>query len=105
MGWVKGMGRRLAECMRWAREGRTDSLNRTWVAPESARMGEGVIAHKRTGGEGSSPSESYGDSRAAKELGAAKREYVGLRGKVVWGKGEVVWSRENASRSTGGDGG
>jgi hypothetical protein len=40
-----------------------------------------------------------------KGLGEAKREYVGLRGKVMWGRGEVVWSRENASRSTGGDGG
>ncbi len=103
MGRVKGMGGRLAGCMRWARESRTDSLNQTWVAPESARMGEGVIAHKRAGGEGSSPSESYGDSRAAKALGKAKREWVGLRGKVLWGRGEVVWSRENASRSTGGD--
>ena len=105
MGRVKGMGGRLAGCMRWAREGRTDSLSKTWVAPESARMGEGVIAHRRAGGEGSSLSESYGDSRAAKGLGDAKREYVGLRGKVVWGRGEVVCSRENASRSTGGGGG
>ncbi len=102
MGRVKGMGGRLAGCMRWAREGRIDSLS---MAPESARMGEGVIAHRRAGGEGSSQSESYGDSRAAKGLGDAKREYVGLRGKVVWGRGEVVCSRENASRSTGGGGG
>ncbi len=105
MGRVKGMGERFAGCMRWAREGRTDSLNKTWVAPESARIGEGTIVHKRTGGERFSPSESYGDSRAAKGLGEAKREYVGLRGKVVLGRGEMVWSRENASRSTGGDGG
>ena len=105
MGRVKGMGGRLAGCMRWAREGRTDSRSKTWVAPESARMGEGVIAHRRAGGEGSSLSESYGDSRAAKGLGDAKRQYVGLRGKVVWGRGEVVCSRENASRSTGGGGG
>ena len=61
---MKGMGGSLAGCMRWAREGNTDSLNKTWVAPESARMGEGVIAHRRAGGEGSSLSESYGDSRA-----------------------------------------
>ena len=47
MGRVKGMGGRVAGCMRWAREGSTDSLNKTWVAPESARMGDGVIAHKR----------------------------------------------------------
>ncbi len=46
------------------------------MAPESARMGEGVIAHRRDGGEGSSPSESYGDSRAANGLGEAKREYL-----------------------------
>ncbi len=105
MGRVKGVGGRVAECMRWAREGKIDSLNKTWVAPESARMGEGVIAHRRAEGEGSSPSESYGDSRAAKGLGEVKREYVGLRGKVVWGRGEAVWSRENASRSTGGGGG
>ena len=82
MGRVKGMGGRLAGFMRWAREGRTDSRSKTWVAPESARMGEGVIAHRRAGGEGSSLSESYGDSRAAKGFGEAKREYVGLRGKV-----------------------
>jgi hypothetical protein len=86
LGRVKGMGEILAGCMRWAREGRTDSLNKTWVAPESARMGEGVIAHKRAGGEGSSLFESYGDSRAAKGLGEAKQGYVGLRGKVVWGR-------------------
>ena len=105
MGRVKGMGGRLAGCMRWAREGRTDSRSKTWVAPESARMGEGVIAHRRAGGEGSSLSESYGDSRAAKGLGDAKREYVGHRGKIVCGRGEVVWRREKASSSTGGGGG
>jgi hypothetical protein len=33
--------------MRWAREGRTDSRRRTCVAPESARMGKGVIEHNR----------------------------------------------------------
>ena len=68
-------------------------------------MGGGVIEHRRAGGERSSSSESYGDSKATKGLEEAKREYVGLRGKVVWGRGEVVWSRENASRSTGGGGG
>jgi hypothetical protein len=56
-------------------------------------MGEGVIVQRRAGGEGSSLSESYGDSRAAKGLGDAKREYEGLRGKVVWGRGVVVWRR------------
>ncbi len=93
--------------MRWAREGKIDSFNRTWVAPESATMDEGVIGHRRAGGEGSSSSESYGDSRATKTkgLGEAKRECVGLRGNVVWGRGGVVWSRLNASRSTGGGGG
>ena len=68
-------------------------------------MGEGVIVQRRAGGEGSSLSESYGDSRAAKGLGDAKREYEGLREKVVWGRGVVVWRRENASRSTDGGGG
>ena len=99
------MGGRVAGCMRWARGGKTDSRNKTWVAPESARMGEGVIEHRRARGEGSSSSESYGDSRATKGLGEAKREYVGLRGNVMWGRGEVVWSRLNASRSTGNGGG
>ena len=33
-----------------------------------------VIAHRRAGVGGSSPSESYGDSRAAKGLGEANRE-------------------------------
>jgi hypothetical protein len=36
-------------------------------------MGEGVIEHKKAGGCGSSPSESYGDSRAMKELGGETR--------------------------------
>ncbi len=72
-------------CSRWARESKTDSRNRTRVAPEPARMREGVIEHRRVGGEGFS-SESYGDSRAAKGLGEAKREYKGLRGNVVWGR-------------------
>ena len=52
MGRVKGMGGRVAGCMRWAREGGTDSRIRTWVAPESARMGEGVIEHRIAGGGG-----------------------------------------------------
>jgi hypothetical protein len=45
---VKGMGRILAERIRWAREKRTDSRKRTCVVvPESARMGEGVTEHNR----------------------------------------------------------
>ncbi len=48
------MGGRVAGCIRWAREGKTDSLNKTWEAPESARMGKGVIVYRRAGGEGSS---------------------------------------------------
>jgi hypothetical protein len=51
LGRVKGMGGRVAGCMRWAREGRIDSRNRTWVAPESARMGGGNRAQEgRRGG-------------------------------------------------------
>ena len=50
LGRVKSMGGRVAGCMELAREGKTDSLNKTWVAPESARMGEGVIVHRRAGG-------------------------------------------------------
>ncbi len=74
-GRVKGMGGRMAGCMRWERGGSADSRNRTWVALESTRMGERVIEHRRAEGEqGSSSSESYGDSRAAKGLGEAKRE-------------------------------
>ena len=38
-GSVYGMGGRVNGRMRWEREGRTDSLRRTCVAPESARMG------------------------------------------------------------------
>ena len=91
----------MAGCTRWDREGKTDSRSRTWVAPESARIGEGVIEHKRAGEGGSSPSESHGDSRAAKGLGKAKREWVLIRGKVVWGRGEVVRSKVNASRRIG----
>ena len=105
LGRVKGIGGRVAGCTRWEREGRTDSRSKTWVAPESARIGEGVIAHRRAGVGGSSPSESYGDSRAAKGLGEAKREWVFMRGKIVWGRGEVVRSWVNASRRTGEGGG
>ncbi len=39
-GWKDG---RMAGCMRWEREGRTDSCNKMWLAPESARMGEGAL--------------------------------------------------------------
>jgi hypothetical protein len=49
LGRVKGMGRSVAGRMRWEREGRTDTLKRTCVALESARMGEGVIEHNRGG--------------------------------------------------------
>ncbi len=80
---MKGMDGRLAGCMRWAREGRTDSLNKTWVAPESARMGEGVIAHKRAGGEGSSPSASSRETvrmkgRQPKEVGSRESQREGV---------------------------
>ncbi len=47
LGRVKGMGGSWAGRMRWAREERTDSRRRTWVAPESARMGDGVTEHNR----------------------------------------------------------
>jgi hypothetical protein len=47
LGKVKGMGGSWAGRMRCAREGRTDSRRRTWVAPESTRMGEGVTEHNR----------------------------------------------------------
>ncbi len=73
-GRVKGMGGRVARCTRWESKGKTDSSNKTWAAPESTRMGEGVIEHRRAGGVGSSPSESYGDSRAAKGLEKTKRD-------------------------------
>jgi hypothetical protein len=49
LGRGKGMGGRVAGRMRWEREGRTDSLKRSCVAPELARMGEGVIEHNRGG--------------------------------------------------------
>ena len=53
MGRVKGIGGRVAGCKRWERESKTDSRNKMWVAPESARIGEGVIAHKKAGEGGS----------------------------------------------------
>ncbi len=49
LGRVKGMDCSVAECVRCERERRTDSRRRTCVAPESARMGEGMIEHKRAG--------------------------------------------------------
>ena len=71
-GRVNGMGGRANGRMRWEREGRTDSRRRTCVAPESARMGDGVIEHRRAGGVGyplnSSSSESS-DSNVANGLG------------------------------------
>ena len=48
-GRVKGMGGRVAGCTRWEKERKTDSCSKTWVAPESARIGEGIIAHRREG--------------------------------------------------------
>jgi hypothetical protein len=51
MAWV-------AVGMRLEREGGTDSLRSTCIAPESARMGEGVIEHNRGGLEESSSSDS-----------------------------------------------
>ena len=48
-GRVNGIGGRVAGCTNWESEGRTDSRSKTWVAPESARIGEGVIAHRRAG--------------------------------------------------------
>ncbi len=47
MGRVNGMGCRVAGCMRWERDGRTDSRRRTCVAPESPRIGDGTMKHKR----------------------------------------------------------
>ena len=71
-GSVNGMGGRVNGRMRWEREGRTDSRRRTCVAPESARMGDGVIEHRRAGGVeyslNSSSSESS-DSNVANGLG------------------------------------
>jgi hypothetical protein len=49
LGRMKGMGGSVAGRMRWEREGRADSLNRTCVAPESAKMVEGVMKHNRGG--------------------------------------------------------
>ena len=60
MAWV-------AVGMRLEREGGTDSLRSTCIAPESARMGEGVIERNRGGLEESSSSDSS-DSKAAKGL-------------------------------------
>ncbi len=47
IGKGEGHGWELGGRMRCAREGRTDSRRSTWVAPESARMGEGVTEHNR----------------------------------------------------------
>jgi hypothetical protein len=69
------------------------------VTPESARMGEGVMEHKRAGMEESSSSSSSSessDSNALKGLGWEKRDVgvggiiVGRSGNVVWGRGEVA---------------
>ncbi len=62
---------------------------------ESARMGEGVMEHKRAGVEESSSSSSSSessDSNASKELGWEKRE-VGVGGTIVGNSENVVWGR------------
>ncbi len=62
LGRVNGMGGRVKGRMRWEREGRTESRRRTCVAPESARMGEGAIEHRRAGGVESSSDSSSSES-------------------------------------------
>ncbi len=55
------------------------------MAPESARMGEGVMEHRGAGVEGSSSASSSSkssDSNASKGLGWKKRE-VGVGGTIV----------------------
>ncbi len=47
MGRVKGMGGSVVGFVRCEREGRTDFQRRTYVAPESAMMGEVVMEHNR----------------------------------------------------------
>jgi hypothetical protein len=77
--------------MRWEREGRTDSRRRTCVAPELARMGEGMIEHWRAGEVESSSnlsSPESSDSNASNGLGWNKRD-GGLGGMTVWGRGNV----------------
>ncbi len=73
------MGCRVAGCMRWDRDGRTDSRRRTNVAPESARIGDGMMEHKRAGvgrlSSDSSLSESS-DSNASNGLGWEKPEVI-----------------------------
>jgi hypothetical protein len=99
LGRVKGMGGSVAGRTRWEREESTDSRRRTCVAPELARMREGVMEHKSAGVEESSfdsSSSESSDSNASKGLGWEKREIgvggtiVGRRGNVVWGSGEVA---------------
>ncbi len=65
------------------------------MAPESARMGERVMEHKRAGVEESSSSSSSSElsySNALKGSGWEKRE-VGVRGTIVGMSGNVVWRR------------
>ncbi len=74
MAWV---GMYVNGCIRWEREERTDSRRRTCVAPESDRMGEGVMEHRRAGGMESSSdlsSSKSSDSNVANGLGWEKRE-------------------------------
>jgi hypothetical protein len=85
------MGCRVAGCMRWHRDGRTDSRRRTCVAPESTRIGDGMMEHKRAGmgrlSSDSSSSESS-DSNASNGLGWKKWE-VRVGGTTVWTRGNV----------------
>ncbi len=93
---VKGMGGSVAGRMRWVREGSTDSRRKTCVAPESTRMEEGVMEHKRAGVEeslSSSSSSELSNSNASKGLGWKKRE-VGVGG-------TIDYSREEQKRSMG----
>jgi hypothetical protein len=61
-GRVNGMGGSVNGRIRWEKEGRTDSRGRTCVAPESARMGDGVIEHRRAWGVESSSNSSSSES-------------------------------------------
>ncbi len=91
------MGGSVAGRMRWEREGSTDS-RRTCVAPKSARMGEGVMEHKRVGVEeasSASSSSELSDSNALKGLSRVGK---------MRGRGERNYSREEHTSSIGKEG-
>ncbi len=94
LGRVKDMGGSVAGRMRREREGRTDSLKRTCVAPESAMTGEGVIEHNREGEKSL--------HRRNRQISKRRRGRGGRNERLVWGVYSGGKKRKIGMREGGG---